>query len=1509
MVQPEWLLPLALLVVIFSPRLVVVLLVLGAGFAGGVYAATRDKPKIATLNSDSTLEERLRKMDLIQPQLLSSFQTNLSSQIAPTTLSVPLDMNVHAAQSRLISLIVKDFVKSWYEAINLSHSDEFPNAVTASLHSAFLTLGEAAAKTKVVHIVSPITQTLIRHIYEYRVLETSALPLDVYLERNPRSSFNRYLNRFLFAVSLIIYMILRYVDAKESNKFLRKLSAHIISAILPKQDSESPVVFSILREIVATSVLGGIVDTYSDPDYINQALIAYIKSVKEAAAAAAAIEAAYDDEYEDYTPSPTSISTLDQPPLTSSNQPNPASSKRNNNTSASKETKQKASSTSKEKQIKSAVTNPTGDQLYVKVVEAKHMPMGQGSFFCSVAFGNSTLRSEKVAADTQPYWKEDFLFDWSHSLKNTYIRIDIYDALMIRDAFIGSVYILASDVQANKYSKDWYPIDTSESRVASGAQMAQLNVEAMVISISNLDRMEEPGFAENNGAVADVGVPAHIPSPVLEESVNEENEWEDMNVSVVDGDAEIHDPVHLMDMSGEGLSIETLAASSMDSLQVLEPKIGAKNQYVLDPLPSFSTPAPVVVAFQPRPQVAEPLTVAEAIRHPFYKDNFESYLDSYQALEYLHLYRDLMIMKPDIRLDEARDIYSIYFHTQTNVNVDRATFEDLKSLVTGEVYSDDSSFRKDLFERIKMEVLETLDMFWIKFQAQPGFQVPQDPAPVDILSSVAPPQQKAPPAKPPRAGTVQESDKTIPQPQTTSSELLLELPAATRPTVPARPKVSPPLPLRESSPLEALAPSMPPPLPSRPSAQEEEAETRKKREEDDLMLALALQEEENRNAAALRNAARQFPERRSSTHPNYSLDSSSGGGNGFFSAPAVARSTHLSGPIASEIAIVKERIMVIEQRLGETMYPVEGGHELVENKLKLQSLLVRLNEMLALAEETEFQSSYSSVPTLVHLYNAKVSITDLSDFDGSESMSAKEYLGGLLFGVQVEPTGSASAASTGGWVLTRSLTQFSMCHDDLSSIFPKMEKCAFPSLSPASLQAKPQSAAAADARTSLCADLEAWVRIILSDQVLCQAMCVHELLQSERLMSRIEEARKLELLDRQQQQQQQLQRSGGTVRGQVFGALKSAGSVLKNVAVSTGSVIGNAAAAVARDVKEEFSESSKLVGGGEVKRSGSNSVMSGSRSAGNANYDAYRLKTSAAEYSSLPTANSSDSDLPNTEELRKSNTPAARKSRSPTRDDQSKKSGKSPSPNKSKVNPQPTSTEESQMSPQELAILLECAFGIIEEVFNLSDPNQWIRQKGLQVVKSVLRNNYGKTISASIQTQVDDIRSPESVSGYLNSISDNLWPNGEWMYSTPDYLAELEANKLNPRTDQQRTDTRIEAKDLFLNNAALLGLDGIQTVVGKTNTTVGLSRLFNMLQQRDLNRGLVCAVLEAMIRADHNLSSANKYLPFFFFAARPVDAVVVAVVDEVDLPLSRSILEAGTLTPSFFRDSISSIDE
>ena len=47
--------------------------------------------------------------------------------------------------------------------------------------------------------------------------------------------------------------------------------------------------------------------------------------------------------------------------------------------------------------------------------------------------------------------------------------------------------------------------------------------------------------------------------------------------------------------------------------------------------------------------------------------------------------------------------------------------------------------------------------------------------------------------------------------------------------------------------------------------------------------------------------------------------------------------------------------------------------------------------------------------------------------------------------------------------------------------------------------------------------------------------------------------------------------------------------------------------------------------------------------------------------------------------------------------------------------PNRNSSLEEFITRQELEIILECIFGAIEETFNLSDPDQWIRQRGLHV--------------------------------------------------------------------------------------------------------------------------------------------------------------------------------------------------
>ncbi|KAI8620791.1 PXA domain-containing protein [Chytriomyces sp. MP71] len=1431
----------AAVAVVFSPRLVVTVAVLAVVFVvgvvvGGGISVSDGETDAQTKSAMNGIEARLARMDLDVVssgpggsiglgQGVQSGQGGLQAK-PPTQPLVVVPANVDAALRRLVGRIVADFVDSWWTPINLSQAPDFSAAVATALHVAFVNAGAAIARTKVVNAVSPVTQTLVRHIYEYRAFEATALPLDLYLERNPRSSFHRY------------------TDSKETNKFLRKLSAHIIMSVMPKTERESPVVFSLLREILATSVFAQVVETYSDPDYINQALITYIRTQQKVAEESA---------------TPAAVVNLDTGFV------------------------KKAQQGSASKFIKSAVSNPSGDQLFVKVVEARQMPIGQGSYFCTVSFGKDLLRTEKVPSDTHPYWKEDFLFDWNLSIKNGYLRIDVFDGFRIRDEFIGSIHIPVYEILENKYIKDWYAIDTSESRVARGAVMAQLYIETMIISISNLDEGNTLPMGSNPAAVdprvispRTVSLPAFQEQPPLIDFVE-------------------------VKKRPDAAAIPTSVAATVDPFSSEETTSDPFSDARADGIPSTET---LTEEGNSRDSFSEHLTrVAHMslqdalLREDGAAGGFETFLAAFQALEYLQLYRDVAGMRAFVTMDEVRDVYSLYFHSGSHVNVSESTMESFKGAVfdfeeTDFLSGGESGVRTQrvsseaLFGAVKREVLEALEMFWVKYQNSVAFQEAAlgphyDKEVVEAAKDdavVVPPSPPPAPAKPPRSASVKVVPPPVPPREVAvTSPLLPALPFRDAQAVTITPSSPPPpLPLRDTPSAAALRP--PPPLPSRSSEEEQEEEHWRQREEEDLMYALALQEQEHHSAGSSMSSSHgaSFPARHSSmsistgltpsavntTTPGKLEPSSVNGGSGRSTpslAPRNSSFAPLSSPIASEIAIVKEMIMVIERKLEVSSSPTDGV-QLLENKLKLQALIGRLSDMLLQAEETELMAA-SELPTMVHLYNAKVHLTDLTE-DGTDNTSRPDLFSRILFSVEVEP------ASTGasGWVLSRTLTHFAVCYEDLAGTFPKMAKFPFPG---AKVRNSGLMFLGADFRAVVCAELEWWIKTVLSDPVLCQVGSVQDLLQSERLMRSIKESAPVGFPGAKPQR-------SGTVRGQVFGALKSAGSVLKNVAVSTGSAIGNAAAAVAQSAKDEYSESSKLVGGFDAprSRSGASGPPVPLRPSSDAATGRARSVRGNAEYSSLPTENASDSDLPENVRFRmeSANSPAmVRKSGSPTRDKGLRNRSKSPSKISGSVSASSnghnatsafntavfvsaTATAvprkpQSELTPQELAILLECTFGIIEEVFNLSDPNQWIRQKGLQVVKSVLRNSYGNTLSAAIQSQVDDSRSPEAVCGYLDSMCEALWPNDAWVYSTPEYLAELEASKLNPRTEEQRTDTRIEAKNLLNSNAALLGLDGVQTVVGRNNTNVGLSRFFNMLQHRELNRGLICAIMEALVRS------------------------------------------------------------
>ena len=150
-------------------------------------------------------------------------------------------------------------------------------------------------------------------------------------------------------------------------------------------------------------------------------------------------------------------------------------------------------------------------------------------------------------------------------------------------------------------------------------------------------------------------------------------------------------------------------------------------------------------------------------------------------------------------------------------------------------------------------------------------------------------------------------------------------------------------------------------------------------------------------------------------------------------------------------------------------------------------------------------------------------------------------------------------------------------------------------------------------------------------------------------------------------------------------------------------------------------------------------------------------------------------------------------------------------------------------------ILLECVFTLLEETFHLTDETQWLRAKGLQVLKSLIRKTHGQAMHKSLEAALTSYTTDPSICTLLDSITSKLWPGG--VLFTP----------LKAREGSLQEESKVHAKMLFTQSDKILKSDVAQKIIGRYNSAVGLTRLFNMLQTRDLNRGLVVGVLESLV--------------------------------------------------------------
>lgn len=552
---------------------------------------------------------------------------------------------------------------------------------------------------------------------------------------------------------------------------------------------------------------------------------------------------------------------------------------------------------------------------------------------------------------------------------------------------------------------------------------------------------------------------------------------------------------------------------------------------------------------------------------------------------------------------------------------------------------------------------------------------------------------------------------------------------------------------------------------------------------------------------------------------------------------------HNPEAITAAIDTLREQVTVIDSLMRRSTDP-DKLSDLASTKLQLQTQVEELADVMAHLEQQEVKK------LIVDLSNVRINVLDLgANDDKDKDLNIFNFAGTatnpkhVQYILQIE-----RVDGSGGWMITKSYADIIVLNESLRTAFPKVAKSDFP---------KRSRVAGSKAREELSQELERWLNIIITDSALCESIILQEFMRPENI-------------------QAEMDRAKPAVPTKVLGTLKSAGSLLRKVAVATpiraatfvASEVNAAVTGVAQGVKRATDlpknafRSSTL---GRLERIGKDSGTA---------VENLRIPVRGSSLDDLAAIIDEDANThtPNlgrtpfdtnvtSSNPRKSPVSSIRSNAPSNTSDQDNISLRSTTP--PPVPPRPTSTspgsfttastsnngsprkvpEHSALPESELEIIIECLFGTIEEIFALSDPNQWIRQKGLHMVKTILRRTYATTISKLIQTKLSEATSESKMASYVGMLDESLWPEGIW-YSTK---AQQENTPIVQRTDEEMADTKMEAKHLFI-DSGIGGVEAVSRVVGKYNTVAGMTRLFNMLQHRELNRHLMCMILDSVVK-------------------------------------------------------------
>lgn len=208
-----------------------------------------------------------------QAVLIRSQWSHKSPQSLP---SLCPDMPVVSSSlNEIMILIVRDFVLSWYK--DISSSPSFPTAVSMTLHAALEQLVQRAGTLDVPSLlVKRILPKVTSHIEQFRQSEVAlrGAGLERHLTQSEELDMllaSRYVGKGERLHPAVDNLSSTFTKQNEE-MHLRSIVDRILPYILPENEARSRILKTVIRELVACTVLYPIMDMVTDPDFWNRTI-------------------------------------------------------------------------------------------------------------------------------------------------------------------------------------------------------------------------------------------------------------------------------------------------------------------------------------------------------------------------------------------------------------------------------------------------------------------------------------------------------------------------------------------------------------------------------------------------------------------------------------------------------------------------------------------------------------------------------------------------------------------------------------------------------------------------------------------------------------------------------------------------------------------------------------------------------------------------------------------------------------------------------------------------------------------------------------------------------------------------------------------------------------------------------------------------------------------------------------------------------------------------------------